>query len=344
VQVIIGRLTDPDARLLTTERQQTATGEGTLEVAHEALIRGWPQLRNWIETDRAGLRTHHRLAEAAREWADAAFEAKEGALYTGARLAVASEWANLHRDELGALEAAFLSASQENDQQRRADEAEKNRRLAEAERQRAEEAEARTAAEYRERELAESRARDQAVAASRLRHMLWFMIGATAATIVAAGFATYFGYDATVKSKVAKAAEEKEKKQRVSAEKASKDALAQAKIAQKATEKAQAQTRIAQSRGLAAISQVERDKRLDRALLLAVEAHDILAGDPENVALIREARSSLFGALAARPEVTTFLHSYEGLVSSAAFSPDAKTLAVGYQNRGGGGVSLWDTA
>ena len=142
VRAIIDRLADPESRLLTTERQQTATGEGTLEVAHEALIRGWPQLRKWIETDRAGLRTHHRLTEAAREWADAAVEAKEGSLYTGARLAVATEWADLHRDELGALEAAFLSASQEHEQQRRADEAEKNRRLAEAERQRAEEAEA----------------------------------------------------------------------------------------------------------------------------------------------------------------------------------------------------------
>ena len=143
VRAIIDRLSDPESRLLTTERQQTASGEGTLEVAHEALIRGWPQLRKWIETDRAGLRTHLRLAEAAKEWADAGAETKEGTLYTGARLAVASEWAASHRDELGALEAAFLSASQEHERQKQADEAEKNRRLAEAEHQRAEEAEAR---------------------------------------------------------------------------------------------------------------------------------------------------------------------------------------------------------
>ena len=143
VRAIIDRLADPESRLLTTERQQTASGEGTLEVAHEALIRGWPQLRKWIETDRAGLRTHLRLTEAAKEWADAGAEAKEGTLYAGARLAVASEWAASHRDELGALEAAFLSASQEHERQQKADEAEKNRRLAEAERQRAEEAEAR---------------------------------------------------------------------------------------------------------------------------------------------------------------------------------------------------------
>jgi WD40 repeat protein len=143
LQEIISRLADPESRLLTTERQQTASGEGTLEIAHEALIRGWSHLRKWIEADRAGLRTHLRLTEAAKEWADAGAEAKEGALYTGARLAVASEWAASHRDELGALEAAFLSTSQEHERQKRADEAEKHRRLAEAERLRAEEAEAR---------------------------------------------------------------------------------------------------------------------------------------------------------------------------------------------------------
>ena len=91
-------------------------------------------MRKWIETDRAGLRTHLRLTEAAKEWADAAARPRRATLYTGARLAVASEWAASHRDELGALEAAFLSASQEHERQKQADEAEKNRRLAEASR------------------------------------------------------------------------------------------------------------------------------------------------------------------------------------------------------------------
>ena len=132
VRAIISRLTDPESRLLTTEREQPATGDGILAVAHEALIRGWPQLRKWIEADRAGLRTHRHLTEAAREWADANPEAKESSLYAGARLAMATEWAASHRDELNALEAAFLSASQELERQRQADEAEKNRRLGEA--------------------------------------------------------------------------------------------------------------------------------------------------------------------------------------------------------------------
>ena len=83
VRAIVDRLTDPESRLLTAERRPSSGGEGTLEVAHEALIRGWPQLRKWIETDRAGLRTHLRLTEAAKEWADAPAEAKEGMLFTG---------------------------------------------------------------------------------------------------------------------------------------------------------------------------------------------------------------------------------------------------------------------
>ena len=301
VRAIIGRLADPESRLLTTERQQTATGEGTLEVAHEALIRGWPQLRKWIETDRAGLLTHHRLTEAAREWADAAVEAKEGSLYTGARLAVATEWANLHREELGALEAAFLSASQENEQQRRADEAEKNRRLAEAERQRAEEAEARTAAERRERELAEARERDEAMATRRLRHRLWVMIGATAATVVAAGIATYFWYDAAMQAEVGE-----RRRQERGAE-------------------AKAKTLIAESRRLAALSEAERDNRLDRALLLAVEAHD--------TANTREARNSLFGALVVRPGLTAFLHSDEGMFRVWPSAPTARPWPRGTARR-----------
>jgi hypothetical protein len=52
-----------DARLLTVS-------DGTVEVAHEALLRGWPRLRGWLEEDREGRRLHTHLAAAAREWAE----------------------------------------------------------------------------------------------------------------------------------------------------------------------------------------------------------------------------------------------------------------------------------
>ena len=97
-----------NARLLTTSRDETAGGE-IVEVAHEALIRGWPRLRGWIDEDRAGLRVHRRLTEAAREWER--LDRDESALYRGARLAEAHEWRSAHEDSLNELEQEFLDAS-----------------------------------------------------------------------------------------------------------------------------------------------------------------------------------------------------------------------------------------
>ncbi|MGH2941499.1 MAG: TIR domain-containing protein, partial [Solirubrobacteraceae bacterium] len=84
---VLGRLVH--ARLLTTGRDET--GQQVVDVSHEALIRGWPRLREWIDADRAGLLTHRRLTNAAREWDT--LDREPAALYGGVRLAVAAEWA-----------------------------------------------------------------------------------------------------------------------------------------------------------------------------------------------------------------------------------------------------------
>ena len=88
-----------EARLVTV-------GEGTVEVAHEALIRHWPTLRAWLDEDREGRLVHRRLTEAAQEWETLGKE--PGALYRGTRLAAAAEWAEQHDDELNELEREFL--------------------------------------------------------------------------------------------------------------------------------------------------------------------------------------------------------------------------------------------
>jgi WD40 repeat protein/class 3 adenylate cyclase/energy-coupling factor transporter ATP-binding protein EcfA2 len=100
-----------DARLITTGGPVPSGVEGTVEVAHEALIREWPLLRGWLEEDREGLRIHRHLTEAAQEWARLGRE--EGELYRGARLAAAGEWAEARTGELNPLERGFLDASQD---------------------------------------------------------------------------------------------------------------------------------------------------------------------------------------------------------------------------------------
>jgi conflict system STAND superfamily ATPase len=99
---IVQKLTN--ASLLTTEGDLSQKS-AFVEVAHEALIRSWPQLRKWIDADRAGLRTRTRLTEAARDWKNAGRD--PAYLYTGARLAVAKEWEASHPGELSADEAEF---------------------------------------------------------------------------------------------------------------------------------------------------------------------------------------------------------------------------------------------
>jgi formylglycine-generating enzyme required for sulfatase activity len=57
-----------DARLLVTGCDPA--GDPTIEVAHEALIRAWPRLRDWLADARAGLRLTREIERAATFWAD----------------------------------------------------------------------------------------------------------------------------------------------------------------------------------------------------------------------------------------------------------------------------------
>jgi len=113
VEALLARLAE--ARLLTL-------GEDTAEVAHEVLIRGWPTLRQWLEEDRAGIRLHRELGNAAHRWEAAGRE--PGDLYRATRLAAAVERAQQHPEALNTTERAFLDASVAASQ----DEAERQRR------------------------------------------------------------------------------------------------------------------------------------------------------------------------------------------------------------------------
>ncbi|WP_206790289.1 helix-turn-helix domain-containing protein [Amycolatopsis sp. MtRt-6] len=99
---------DPLLDVLARERLITIA-ESTVDLAHEALIRAWPRLGGWLVDDRDGLRVHRQLTEAARGWTE--LDRDDGALYRGARLAIAREWAADHRPDLTSVEREFLDTS-----------------------------------------------------------------------------------------------------------------------------------------------------------------------------------------------------------------------------------------
>jgi hypothetical protein len=105
VETVVQKLAD--ARLLTTGQDER--GGEIVDVAHEALIRNWPRLQEWINENRESLLRQRRLREAAREWSQKGRD--EGYLYRGARLASAEEWAAESASELTDLDRAFLGAS-----------------------------------------------------------------------------------------------------------------------------------------------------------------------------------------------------------------------------------------
>ena len=111
---------DPDAiemvidafgryRLLTFDHDPATRG-ATVEIAHEALIRQWKRLREWLDTSRDDLRAQRRLAEAAEDWVESGND--PSFLAQGARLEQLEQWwettdVALNEDEVHYLEASI---------------------------------------------------------------------------------------------------------------------------------------------------------------------------------------------------------------------------------------------
>ena len=98
-----------DARLLVTGRDPDS-GEETIEVAHEALIRGWQQLREWLNSDREFLLWRQRLRTLADIWDGSG--RSEGALLRDTLLREAQVRSRGRTDDLNALELAFIRESE----------------------------------------------------------------------------------------------------------------------------------------------------------------------------------------------------------------------------------------
>ncbi|MEM8746464.1 MAG: AAA family ATPase, partial [Actinomycetota bacterium] len=98
------------ARLITFDRD-TSTREPTVEVAHEALLREWPRLTDWLTEDAETLRSVDRIRAAATTWDEAGRQDTD--LYRGDRLAQAEELARATPDRLRPLDREFVEVSRE---------------------------------------------------------------------------------------------------------------------------------------------------------------------------------------------------------------------------------------
>jgi Tol biopolymer transport system component/energy-coupling factor transporter ATP-binding protein EcfA2 len=97
-----------DARLLVTGRDLT-TGQETVELIHEALLREWRRLLGWLQEDRRFLAWRQTLEERIREWEDKGKD--EGLLLRGAALTEAQEWLALRAGDLEERTQEFIRLS-----------------------------------------------------------------------------------------------------------------------------------------------------------------------------------------------------------------------------------------
>ncbi|EAW38985.1 WD-40 repeat protein [Lyngbya sp. PCC 8106] len=89
----------------------------TVEVVHEALIRNWGQLREWMATDREFRTWQERLRASMGYWQEK--NRDNGLLLRGAALSQAEEQLKNRRDELSPDEREFIQKSQQYKQRKR---------------------------------------------------------------------------------------------------------------------------------------------------------------------------------------------------------------------------------
>jgi WD40 repeat protein/transcriptional regulator with XRE-family HTH domain len=174
------------ARLLTFDRDPITRG-ATIEVAHEALLREWSRLLEWLSETRADIRLQRQLAAMVDEWQNADRDASF--LLTGTRLEQFEGWSANTSVALTQDEKAYLNASiaerdrrESEERIRQQRELENARKLAETERQRAEE---------------------QTQSATELRKRSYYLTGAFAIALVLAIAATFLGRQAQNSSRLA---------------------------------------------------------------------------------------------------------------------------------------------
>ena len=349
-------------RLLTFDHDPN-TRDSTVEVAHEALLREWARLRDWLVESRDDVRLQRLLANEARGWQTA--DRDPSYLLRGTRLAQFEGWAEETTIALTEAEQAFLQASIATRKQRQAEE--------EARRQRElETAQQLTATERK-------RAEEQAQAATTLRRRAVYLGVALVVAVILAGLAGLFSQQSARNEEVAvenaatavaegqRADEERDTAimaQESAQEAADARATAQAEaevereraeegeataVAAQATAQVEANIRAtAEAIAVQERETAERQAQIASSRELAAGATNNLEFDPElsillalqGIALTRtlETENVLHAAIQASSVRQTFVQEPGYGSTWVTYSPDGQQIFLS----GAGGGTMWD--
>ena len=310
------------SRLLSFDRDLQTRGP-TVEVAHEALLREWPRLREWLDDSRADVRMQRSLAAVAAEWNTA--QRDTSFLLTGAHLEQFEGWAAITTVALTGDERAYLDSSLAERERTQAEEAERQRRELEA---------ARKLAETEKR-----RAEEQTQSANRLRIRNRVITAVGAIAIVLAVIALVFGaqsnqnaVQAEANLAAAQAAEAQAVAERGRADEQRDAALAAQATAEAERQRAETERRLAASRELAVLANSTLETDPELSILLAMQA---LA-----TTYTKQAEEALHRALQTS-RIQRTLAGHTDTVEEVAYSPDGTLLATSGQDRT---VRIWNVA
>jgi WD40 repeat protein/DNA-binding SARP family transcriptional activator len=308
-------------RLLTFDRDPLTRG-ATVEVAHEALLREWPRLREWLDESRADVRLQRLLAGETAEWQKAGKD--DAYLLRGARLDQYGGWPEEANVSLTEEEQAFLAASFAARDQRRAEEEARIQRELETAQQLA--------------ETEKQRAEEQAEAAAELRRRAIILAGALGIAALLAVAAFFFANQSNIN------AAESEANAVVAQENADLAATREGEALQEAAARATAeavavaerntaeeQTKLSTSRELALAALNNLDEDPERSILLALEALGVSHTNEAEEALHRAVQASQVRLLLQPKEENSTLE--------VLFSPDGSQLLTGDT---AGEAILWD--
>jgi WD40 repeat protein len=271
-----------DQRLLATDVSQA--GEQTIEPAHEALLRQWGLLQDWLKEDLAQLSTLEGIQRATRDWLANA-KAPDWLAHSAGRLEDA-EALTLRPDLAAKLDAAdhdYLATCRKIETERKDRELAEAKKLAEAQQQYAEE----------QHKLAEEQRRN----ATRTRIGL---IAASFLAVVAVGFA-YYGL---TKANEADTQREVAQKQTAEAENQRATAETAKSRAEESAQEAAKQKQIAEQRAREAVVEARKSNASSQLM----EAVFTLGDTPQrSLTQATEAIETLQDLDAARSGLSNFL-------------------------------------